>query len=153
MVNVVSTPVSSSGTLLIASMISDRSAVGLGSSSRRSCPKATTIVNSPLSDDRWLSIELVDVGVDRLDVLAQPLPLGLEASRGVERPDDQRPPLLQPADDLDRDPVDCPLDATDHLGAVASNRDGLPEHRRRGHDDLGRPPHVELDQLRCNPMR
>ena len=93
-------------------------------------------------------IELVDVGVDRLDVLAQPLPLSLEASRGIERPDDQRPPLLEPPYDLDGDPVNGPLDATDHLGAVASNGDGLPEHRRRGHDDLGRSPHVKLDQLR-----
>ena len=98
-------------------------------------------------------IKLVDVGVDRLDMLAQPLPLGLEASRGVERPDDQGAPLLQPADDLGRDPVDGPLDAADHLGAIASNRDGLREHGRRGDDDLGCPPHVELDQLRRDPVR
>ena len=97
-------------------------------------------------------IELVDVGIDRLDVLYQPLPLGLEASRGVERPYDQRTPLLEPAYDLGRDPIHGPFDTTNHLGAVAPNRDGLPEHRRRGDDDLGRSPHVELDQLRCHAM-
>ena len=78
-----------------------------------------------------LLVELDDVGVDRLDVLGQPLALGLEAARGVERPDDQGPPLLEPAEDLVGDPVDGPLDAADVLGAVALDRDGLAEHRRR----------------------
>ena len=77
------------------------------------------MVSSPLSAARWFSSSCVDVGVDGLDVLAQPLPLGLQAARGVERPDDQGPPLLQPAEDLDGDPVDRPLDAADVLGAVA----------------------------------
>ena len=70
-------------------------------------------------------VELLDVGVDGLDVLAQPLPLGQEAARGVERPDDQGRPLLQVADDLGGDPVDGALDAADGLGAVAADRDGL----------------------------
>ena len=133
-------------------MISDRSAVGLGSSARWSWPKATTIVKQSVVGRQMAFIELVDVGVDRLDVLYQPLPLGLEASRGIERPDHQRPPLLEPAYDLGRDPIDGPFDTTDHLGAITPNRNGLPEHRRRGNDDLGRSPDVELDQLRRHAM-
>ena len=92
-------------------------------------------------------VELLDVGVDGLDVLAQPLPFGLEAARGVERPDDQGRSVLQAAEDLDGDPVDRPLHAADVLGAVALDRDGLPQHRRGGHDQLGRLLHVQPGQL------
>ena len=117
----------------MALTIASVSAVGSGVIALRSWPKATTAVSRPPSSARPLLVELVDVGVDRVDVLAQPLALGLEAPRGVERPDDQGPPLLQPAEDLDGDPVDGPLDAADVLGAVPLDRDGLAEHRRRRH--------------------
>ena len=92
-------------------------------------------------------VELLDVGVDGLDVLAQPLPLGLEAARGVERPDDQGRPLLQLAEDLDGDPVDRPLDAADVLGAVARIETVWPSSVGGGHDHLGRAADVELGQL------
>ena len=104
----------------MASRISDSSAVGLGSRALRSWPKADDHRQEPAVGGEAALVELLDVGVDGLDVLAQPLPLGLEAARGVERPDDQGRSLLQVADDLDGDPVDRPFDAADDLGAVAA---------------------------------
>src|SRR5204863_6582001 len=70
-----------------------------------------------------LAVELGDVAVDLLDVLAQAFALGLEAARGVERPDDQGAALLQVAEDLPGDPADRLVDALGVPGAVALDRD------------------------------
>ena len=129
-------------------MISDRSAVGLGKQRVAVLAEAVDHRQQPAVGRELALVELVDVGVDRLDVLAQPLSLGQQAAGCVKCPDDQGAPSLEVTEDLDCDPIDGPLDAADELGAVAPNRDGLPEHGRGGHDDLGRPPHIQLDQLR-----
>ena len=123
------------------------SAVGSGVIALRSWPKATTSGQQAAVGGEVLLVELGDVGVDRLDVLAQPLALGLEAARGVERPDDQGPALLEPAEDLVGDPVDGPLDAADVLGAVALDRDGLAEHRSPWARRLGGALDVEPGQV------
>ena len=98
-------------------------------------------------------IKLVDVGVDRIDVLYKPLPLSLEASRGVKRPDYQRSPLLEPAYDLGRNPIYSSFDATNHLSPIPPNRNGLPEHRRRGDNHFSRSPDIQLDQFWSQAMR
>ena len=142
-VKVVSTPVASSGTLVDG--LDD-----LGPLGRRLGEHCLAVV-SEADDHRQQSavgrqavfVKLVDMGIDRLNVLAESLPLGLEATRGVECPDDQRTSLLKTAEDLDGDAVNRPFNATDEFGAIALDRDSLSEHGRRGHDELGCPAHVQ----------
>ena len=98
-------------------------------------------------------IKLVNVGIDCVNVLPQPLPLGLETSRSVKRPDNQGATLLEPADDFGRDPIDGSFDAPDHLRAIPSNRDRLGEHRCRRDDDLGGAADVKFHEFRRDPMR
>ena len=117
----------------MALMISSLSAVGSGVIALRSLAEGDDHRQQAVVARQALLVELGEVGVDRVDVLAQAFPLGLEAPRGVERPDDQRPPLLEPPEDLGGDAIDGPLDPADVLGAVALDRDGLTEHRGRRH--------------------
>ena len=67
-------------------------------------------------------VELVDVGINRFDVLAQPLSLSQKTSRCVKRPDYQRPPLLEVAKNFNRDSIDRALNSTDEFSAIAANR-------------------------------
>ena len=93
-VKVVSTPVSSVGT-----SASPRDLRQFGG--RLGCHRLAVLAKSndqrqePLVRREVILIELGDMGIDGLDVLAQPLPLGLQASGGVKCPDDQGSPLLR----------------------------------------------------------
>ena len=83
------------------------------------------------------------MGVDCIDVLYQTLSLGLP-SRSIESPDNECSALLKPADDLYSYPIDGSFDSTNHLGAVAPNRDSLSKHGCCRYHDFSCSPDVEL---------
>ena len=65
------------------------------------------------------------------DVLGQSLPLRLQAPRGVEHPDDERPPLVQLPENLQGQPVDRSFDPFHVLGPVPPQLNPGAQGRRR----------------------
>src|SRR5262249_37176190 len=89
-------------------------------------------------------VKLIDVGVHRVNMLAESLTLDLEAAGSVERPNHQRAPALELTDDLDGDAIDGTVDSAYKLGPVAADRDCLTEHGCRGYHYLSCPLHIEF---------
>jgi len=104
----------------------------------------------PLVGREVVLVELGDMGVDCLDVLTQPLSLGLQAAGGVKCPDDEGSPLFQPVEDLDGDAIHRSFDTSNMLCSVSLDRHGLAHHSCSRQDNLRGPADVQSGKLRGN---